>query len=229
MHPPDFDQLQPFLKPFELKQHVTLFEANRAVDGVYFVERGMISRLARTQSDGLVEVAAVGRSGFVGLSVVLGTMKALHRCVVQAPGLALRICATDLQDIVARNPAIREHLLGYVQLLVREQAQVALCSAKHAVNKRLGRWLLSARNCIEHDEIPVTHDRLAMLLGTHRSGISLMLDELEAASVLSKSRGALTILDADELKRRTCGCHKVIEESFSSFHSAARYANKVPS
>src|SRR5688572_29100326 len=84
--PADFEQLRPFLKMVELKRHAIIHEANKPVDAVYFIESGVISRVARTQADGAVEVAIVGRFGFVGLSVILGTMIALHRTVVQIPG-----------------------------------------------------------------------------------------------------------------------------------------------
>src|SRR5262249_10369999 len=98
--PEDFEQLRPYLRAAERKRHTVIHEANKPVDAVYVVESGLISRVARTQADGAVEVAMVGRYGLVGLSVILGTMVALHRTIVQIPGLALRISAPDLQAIM---------------------------------------------------------------------------------------------------------------------------------
>src|SRR5690349_643628 len=130
MQPSDFDELRPYLRVVELKRHAVIHETGKPVDAVYFVESGLVSRVARTQADGPVEVAMVGHYGLIGLSVVLGTMVALHRTVVQIPGLALRIPAADLQAVMAKNPAIRDHLLRYVQLLMSQKAQIALCNAK---------------------------------------------------------------------------------------------------
>src|ERR1700752_1177428 len=101
--PEDFEQLRPYLRVVELKRHTVIHEANKVVDAAYFVESGLISRVARTQADGSVEIAMVGRFGLVGLAIVLGTMVALHRTVVLIPGLALRISAPDLQAVMAKN------------------------------------------------------------------------------------------------------------------------------
>jgi CRP-like cAMP-binding protein len=213
--PADFEQLRPFLKMVELKRHAIIHEANKPVDAVYFIESGVISRVARTQADGAVEVAVVGRFGFVGLSVILGTMVALHRTVVQIPGSALRISATDLQAIMTKNPAIRDHLLRYVQLLMSQKAQVALCNAKHDIDKRLARWLLLAHERVAGNLLPVTHDLLASMLGVRRAGVTEALATLEAKGVIAKTRGALKIVSREALKTHACECYKIIDDRFS--------------
>lgn len=225
--PEDFEQLRPFLRVVELKRHAVIHEANKPVDAVYFVESGVVSRIARTQADGSVEVAMVGRSGLVGLSVVLGTMMALHRTVVQIPGLALRISATDLQAIMSKNPMIRDHLLRYVQLLMSQKAQVALCNAKHEIDKRLARWLLLAHDRVAGNQLPVTHDLLAMMLGVRRAGVSEALAELEVKGVVSKSRGALRIVNREALKTHACECYKIIEDKLSWQRSMTHYEHRL--
>jgi CRP-like cAMP-binding protein len=227
MPPADFEQLRPYLRLVELKRHTVIHETNKAVDAVYFVESGLISRVARTQADGAVEVAMVGRFGLVGLSVVLGTMVALHRTVVQIPGLALRISAPDLQAIMARNPAIRDHLLRYVQVLMSQEAQVALCNAKHEIDKRLARWLLLAHDRVAGNLLPVTHDLLAMTLGVRRAGVSEALAGLEAKGVVAKSRGALKIVSREALKANACECYKIIEERFAWQRAMKRYEHHL--
>jgi CRP-like cAMP-binding protein len=215
MVPEDFAQLRPYLRVVELKRHAVIHETGKPVDAVYFVESGLVSRVARTQADGPVEVAMVGHSGLIGLSVVLGTNVALHRTVVQIPGLALRISAADLQAVMAKNPAIRDHLLRYVQLLMGQKAQIALCNAKHEIDKRLARWLLLAHDRVGGNQLPVTHDLLAMMLGVRRAGVSEALATLEAKGVVAKSRGALTIVNREALKADACECYKLIEERFA--------------
>ena len=229
LSPADFDQLRPFLKVVELKRHAIIHEANKPVEAVYFVESGVISRVARTQADGAVEVAIVGRSGFVGLSVVLGTMIALHRTVVQIPGLALRISASDLQTIMADNPSIRDHLLRYVQLLMSQKAQVALCNAKHDIDQRLARWLLLAHERVSGNLLPVTHDLLASMLGVRRAGVTEALASLESRGVIAKTRGALKIVDRDALQASTCECYKIIDDRFSWQRAMTYYEHRLDS
>jgi CRP-like cAMP-binding protein len=225
--PADFEQLRPFLRIVELKRHAIIHEANKPVDAVYFVESGVISRVARTQADGAVEVAVVGRFGLVGLSVVLGTMIALHRTVVQIPGSALRISASDLQTIMAKNPAIRDHLLRYVQLLMSQKAQVALCNAKHDIDKRLARWLLLAHDRVAGNQLPVTHDLLATMLGVRRAGVTEALATLEADGVISKTRGALKIVSREALKAHACECYKIIDDRFAWQRAMTHYEYRV--
>jgi CRP-like cAMP-binding protein len=223
LSPVDFEQLRPFLRIVELKRHAIIHEANKPVDAVYFVESGVISRVARTQADGAVEVAVVGRFGLVGLSVILGTMVALHRTVVQIPGLALRISAGDLQTIMTKNPAIRDHLLRYVQLLMSQKAQVALCNAKHDIDKRLARWLLLAHDRVAGNQLPVTHDLLATMLGVRRAGVTEALATLEADGVISKTRGALKIVSREALKAHACECYKIIDDRFAWQRAMTHY------
>jgi CRP-like cAMP-binding protein len=225
--PTDFQQLRPFLQMVELKRHAIIHEANKAVDAVYFVESGVVSRVARTQADGAVEVAVVGRFGLVGLSVILGTMVALHRTVVQIPGFALRISATDLQTVMAKNPAIRDHLLRYVQLLMSQKGQVALCNAKHEIDKRLARWLLLAHDRVEGNQLPVTHDLLAMMLGVRRAGVSEALASLEAKGIVSKARGALRIVNREGLKAQACECYTIIDDRFGWQRAMPHYEYRL--
>jgi CRP-like cAMP-binding protein len=227
LSPADFEQLRPHLKVVELKRHAIIHEANKPVDAVYFIESGIISRVARTQADGAVEVAVVGRFGLVGLSVILGTNMALHRTVVQIPGLALRISASDLQAIMTKTPPIRDHLLRYVQLLMSQKAQVALCNAKHDIDKRLARWLLLAHDRVAGNQLPVTHDLLATMLGVRRAGVTEALAALEARGVITKTRGALKIVSVEALKAHACECYKIIDERFAWQRSMTHYEHRI--
>jgi len=227
LSPEDFEQLRPFLKMVELKRHAIIHEANKLVDAVYFIESGVISRVARTQADGAVEVAVVGRFGLVGLSVILGTMAALHRTVVQIPGTALRIPATDLQAIMTKTPSIRDHLLRYVQLLMSQKAQVALCNAKHDIDKRLARWLLLAHDRVAGNQLPVTHDLLASMLGVRRAGVTEALAALEAKGVIAKTRGALKIVSLEALKSHACECYKIIDDRFAWQRAMTHYEHQI--
>lgn len=226
--PPDaFALIRPHLTAVDLKRHSILHDTNRPVDAVHFIESGVISRVARTQQDGQVEVAMVGRYGFVGVSVVLGTAGALQRTVVHVPGLALRIGAEDLQRIMHESPAIRDHLLRYVQVLLALKAQVSLCNAKHEIDKRVARWMLLARERISSDRLPVTHDLLASMLGVRRPGVSEALAELESEQIVQRSRGALQIVDAAKLRNKSCECYRIIYDRFGMLRDLPHHQHVI--
>jgi CRP-like cAMP-binding protein len=212
LSPYEFGQLKPDLTSVSLKKGAVVHEENRPVEAVYFIESGVVSRIARTQSDELVEIAMVGSSGFVGLSVVLGTSIALHRTIVLTPGEALRISAKRLLDIMGNVPSIRETLLRYAQILMTQNAHLSVCNARHNIESRLARWLLLAQDQLGDDTIPVTHDLLAMLLGVRRSGVSIVMQDFESRDILRKGRGTVTIRSRELLRQRSCECYGLVEE-----------------
>jgi CRP-like cAMP-binding protein len=111
-------------------------------------------------------------------------------------------------------PSIKDHLLRYVQLLIMQKAQVSLCHARHEIDKRVARWMLLARERLQSDQLPVTHDLLASMLGVRRPGVSEALANLEARHVIRRARGTLHILDAAKLRSTSCECYKVIYDRF---------------
>jgi len=222
-----FEQLRPHLKLVELRRRAIINEANKPVDAVHFIESGIVSRVARTQEDGTVEVAMVGRFGFVGVSVLLGTMTALQRTVVQIPGQALRIQATDLMRVMAEFPALRDHMLRYVQLLMNQKAQVSLCNAKHDIDKRLARWLLLAHDRVNGAALPVTHELLATMLGVRRPGVTEALAELEEAGVVARARGVLKVVDHEGLQARACECHRIIADRFATMRTRQHFEHHL--
>ena len=210
-----FEALRPYLMPIELKRAATIQNANARLEHVYFIESGCVSRVARTQNDGLVEVAIVGNSGFVGIGFALGTMTSVHRTMVLMPGWALRIEVKELQKVIEGRPAIREVLLRYVQSLIVQKSQMSLCNARHELDQRLARWMLLANERLEDDSVPVTQDLLAMMLGVRQPSISFALASFEAEGLISRSRGTILIVNRDALKRRACECFGIIQQVYN--------------
>jgi CRP-like cAMP-binding protein len=210
----EFALLRPHFERVKLRRNEILHDAFSCPNRVYFIERGIVSRVLRTARDGAVEVANVGRFGFVGVSVVLGTMQAIQRSVALVPGMALVIEAEKLRLIMAERPAIKEHLLKYVQLLMTLKAQIALCNARHEIPQRVARWLLRARELLETDTLPVTHSLIAGALGVRRPGVSRALADMEASGVIEGIRGSLRIVDSEGLRKRACGCHLELTDRF---------------
>lgn len=229
LHPHLFERIRASLSLVELRRHSVIHDADKVVDWVYFIETGGVSRVVSTRADSPIEVAMVGSFGFVGLSVVLGTTAASHRAIVHFPGSALRISADELRAAMKEEPALREHLLRYVYLLVSQQAQTVLCSAKHGLDQRLARWLLLAHDWVSGNPVPVTHDLLATMLGSWRPNVTEALAILEREGVISRARGAIRILDSSALRAHACECHRLIEEKFkSTWHGTVqRYEHRL--
>ncbi len=214
MRPELFDRLRPCLQPVHLPRRAILQEHNRPVEHIYFIERGVASLFARTQRDGPVEVAIVGRIGFVGVSAVLGTMRSPNRCFMEVPGEALKISSMDLQRIMEETPSVRQHLLNYVHALLIQNTQTALCNVRHELEERLCRWLLLASDRLDEKAIPLTHDQLSMILGVRRAGITTSLANLESAGGVIKTRGAVEISNRALLEKRTCECYRIIASEY---------------
>src|SRR5689334_2113554 len=177
--PASFERLRPFLQPVALKRRAILQDYHHPIEHIYFIERGVASLLARTQRDGPVEIAMVGRLGFVGVTAVLGIQRSPNRCLMSVPGYALRIAVADLRRVAHRYPDIQQQLFSYVHALLVQNTQTTLCSARHSLEERLSRWLLLAADRLDDQVLPVTHDMLSVILGVRRASITTTLAELE--------------------------------------------------
>jgi len=200
-----------------LKRNEILQDALHYPDAAYFIESGVVSRMVRTVRDGPVEVAVVGKFGFVGVSLVLGAAQTMQRSVVRVPGTALRIEAGAFRDILQQSPATREHMLRYVQLLIALNAQIALCNARHEISERVARWMLLAQDRLGGDRLPVTHGMIAAALGVRRPGVSKALSDFEAKGIIAGGRGTIRIRDMDGLCRQACECERILKDRFRLF------------
>jgi CRP-like cAMP-binding protein len=215
MAPEVLAQIAPILQRVALKQREILQEPNRPIEHVYFIERGVASVFARTRRDGLTEAAIIGRLGLIGVPAVLGTVRSPHRCLMQVEGEALRIRTEQLHDAMMGSPALRQQLFNFVHVMMVQNAQNALCNARHDLASRLPRWLLLADDLVDGNEIPVTHVLLSMMLGVRRAGITTTLADLQRAGALHKSRGAITIIDRSVLESSACECYQIIADEYA--------------
>jgi CRP-like cAMP-binding protein len=142
-------------------------------------------------------------------------MVAVHKAAVSVAGRALRISAKDLVAVMASRPAIRDHLLRFVRSLMVQQAQTALCNAKHDTEQKIARWLLLAHGYTGEDTIAVTNDMLAIMLSVRRQGVSQALAKLEGDNIVVRTRGQLRIRNGDLLRSRSCACFATISEQFA--------------
>jgi CRP-like cAMP-binding protein len=225
--PASFERLRPFLQPVALKRRAILQDYHHPIEHIYFIERGVASMLVRTQRDGPVEIAMVGRLGFVGVAAVLGIQRAPNRCLMSVPGYALRIAVPDLRRIAHRYPDVQQQLFSYIHALLVQNAQTTLCSARHSLEERLSRWLLLAADRLDDRVIPVTHEMLSVILGVRRASITTTLAELEQCGGLVRQRGGIDVCDHAALERRTCECYQIIASEYGYLNRSGQHEHRI--
>jgi CRP-like cAMP-binding protein len=195
----DFASLQPHLEPVPLDLRQVLIEPNTAIAHAYFPEAGM-SSVTNNSSGGKIEVGVVGREGMVGLPIVLGIDRTPYEHFMQIAGHGWRITAQDLEQAVARSSSLHRHLLRYAQASHVQASETAFANANSDVEARLARWLLMCHDRMDGDDIPLTHEFIAMMLGVRRPGVTVALHVLEGMQVIRAKRGLITVLDREKLE-----------------------------
>lgn len=210
----DLAALEPHLEPFPLKAGVTLIKPGISLSHVYFVQEGMVSLVQLMENGKFTETGIVGREGLVGGVAMLGASAFSHEAVVQISGSCLRMKAGTLRIEGALRPAMRDLLLRYISALFSQISQSVVCNNQHSVQSRLARWLAMGADCIESDELPLTHELLSVMLGVRRSSVSEALMLLKSEGVITTHQGGMTIIDRPALIAATCECYGVVRNEF---------------
>ncbi len=198
--------LGPYLVPVTLAKGDVLGSAQQEVTDLYFVEAGVVCLIASLTEQENVAVAVTGREGVGGCLAVLGNPLIRHRLLVEIPGSALKVEAALLRRERPALPHAVALIERYLQVLVAEIAQSALCNRYHTGCERLARWLLRTADCAATTRLPLTHDALAQMAGGARSLITAALTELRAKNAVDTSRGAITVNRA-RLAAQACECY----------------------
>lgn len=213
LSPEDFGLLAPNLEAVRLELREFLAEANEPIRHVYFPERGIASVLASAE-EGKIEVGIIGREGMVGVPVVLGTDRSPYGFLVQQDGEALRIAVQDLEAALAQSPTMMRMFSRYLYAFMVQVAQTAYANASFTIEARLARWILMTRDRSDSDELTLTHDFLAMMLGVRRPGVTVATHVLEGAQMIRANRGRITILDREKLQDLAHDSYGVAEAEY---------------
>jgi CRP-like cAMP-binding protein len=205
-----FDRLLPNLSTVVFQQGIVLYEAGDEVDQVYFPQYGMLSLLAVLRDGKAIETATVGREGVVGAMAGLGLYKSLVRVVVQLPVACSKIAATHFRTVAATSEPIRNLCIRYNEVLLSQARVTAACNALHSIEARFCRWLLQSADRAASDTINLTQELLAEMLGVRRTSVTEVASKVQAAGVISYSRGVIKILDRDALLRMSCECYETL-------------------
>ncbi|GJD43522.1 hypothetical protein AFCDBAGC_1374 [Methylobacterium cerastii] len=202
----DFALLQPHLQRFTAELRQTVIAPDEPIRSLFFPENGFSSIVSG--SAGKVEVGLIGREGLVGASpVLLGGDRTPFHHFIQSAGEMLAIGIADLEAAVDASPSLRKLLLRYVQTLILQTAQTAFVNAAYNIDVRLARWLLMCHDRLDGDDLALTHEFLATMLGAQRSTTTLAIQALEGHGLIRARRGRITILDRPAMEA-------VVEEGY---------------
>lgn len=211
----DLALLQPYLEPTPLRFRQRLQTANRQIKDVYFPESGIASVVAVSGGERRqAEVAVVGREGMTGLPVVHGAGRSPCDVFIQVEGGAQRISAEALREVMDQSPSLLRCFLRFAHVFGVQSGWTALANAQGKVEERLARWLLMAQDRIEADELVLTHEFLALMLGVRRAGVTTALQQFERKGVVETARGAVTVRDREGLEECANGLYGVPEAEF---------------
>lgn len=213
--PPDVaDRLKSRIESVELTAGTLLYEAGTILRDVYFPVSAVVSLVSPLQDGACSEVAVVGREGVVGVCAFMGGGKAHSSAVVQRGGLAWRMSARDIAELARSTEAVMQQLLRYTQALFTHMAQTSACHRHHALAPQLCRWLLQHLDRQAGDEMRVTQERIAGMLGVRREGVTGAALQLQREGLIDYSRGRIRVLDRRGLEENSCECYGVVEQAY---------------
>lgn len=203
----DMALIEPHLEPVDLPVRRSLEVRRKRIDHVYFIESGFVSVVANGSDKPSIEVGIIGREGMTGLTIVLGGDRAQHAAYVQAAGEGQRISAARLREMDEQCPTLHRAMLRYARAFLAQATTTALANGRSKIEERLARWLLMADDRLDDEELPLTHEFLGLMLGTHRPGVTLALHGLEKAGLIATRRGRVRILDRKALELSSNGTY----------------------
>jgi len=215
--PEQFARLQPHLSTVRLERDEVLYITGDEIRYVYFPISGLMSLLSTTETGSTVAVAMVGNEGIIGLPVILKNKMIPYEVTVQTETVAYRMKAEDLQREFDRCEALHELILRYLNVLIAEISQSALCHRFHTVEEALGRWLLMAQHRLNTDSLNLTQEIISHALGVPRTGVTMAAGALQRAGLIRYSRGKIVIVDRARLEANSCECFRIIHDELNHF------------
>jgi CRP-like cAMP-binding protein len=204
----------PQLEPVEMPLGQVLYESGGTLSHVYFPTTAIVSLLYVMENGASAEIAVVGNEGIVGISLFMGGDSTSSRAVVQSAGLGLRLKAQIMKDDFNRAGPVLHLLLRYTQALITQMAQTAVCNRHHSLDQQLCRWLLLSLDRLQGNELVMTQELIANMLGVRREGVTEGALKLQQAGLIRYARGHISVLDRDGLQKRSCECYAVVKKEY---------------
>ena len=210
----DKDRWLSRLELVELSRNQLLYVAGRAPEYVYFPTTAIVSLMSTMRDGATAEVAMVGNDGLVGVSWLLGADSAATDAMVQSAGRAFRVSAGFVKSDIEHSASVMKVVMRYAQAVLGQMAQTAVCNRYHSIDQQLCRRLLLGLDRVPSDELDMTHELAANLLGVRREGVSMAAHKLQKAGVIRYHRGHIVILDRARLEQKTCECYAVAKKEY---------------
>jgi CRP-like cAMP-binding protein len=204
----------PLLESIDLPLGQVLYESGIALTHVYFPTTAIISLLYVMESGASAEIAVVGNEGIVGISLFMGGESTSSRAVVQSAGKGFRLKAQMMKEEFNRAGPVLHLLLRYTQALITQMSQTAVCNRHHTLDQQLCRWLLLSLDRLEGNQLVMTQELIANMLGVRREGVTEGALKLQHAGLIQYARGHITVLDRPGLERRSCECYAVVKREY---------------
>ena len=210
--PVEQDRLYPHLKLVPMPLGKVLYESGDLLRHVYFPTDSIVSLLHVLADGASAEISVVGNEGLIGIALFMGGETTPSRAIVQSAGHAYQLIGQQLKDEFHRNGELQILLLRYTQALITQMAQTAVCNRHHSVDQQLCRWLLLSLDRLSSNQLTMTQELIANMLGVRREGVTEAAGKLDKLGVISYARGEITVLDRPKLEQLCCECYAVVKK-----------------
>ncbi len=204
----------PDLELVELDLGNVLYESGEKLSHVYFPTSAIISLLYVMENGSSAEIAVVGNEGMLGVSMFMGGDTTPSRAVVQSSGYGYRVKVNQLKDGFEHNPDTMHVLLKYTQALMTQITQTAVCNRHHSIDQQLCRWLLLSLDRLETNQLKMTQELIANMLGVRREGVTEAAGKLQKSGLIKYSRGLIEVLDRQGIEEKCCECYQVVKDEY---------------
>ena len=210
----DYARLLPDLELIPMPLGWAVYESGVQMGYLYFPTTSIVSLLYVMEGGASAEIAITGNEGLVGISLFMGGESTPSRAVVQSAGNGYRLKAGILKREFALGGMLQHLSLRYTQALITQMSQTAVCNRHHALDQQLCRWLLLSLDRLQGNELLMTQELIANMLGVRREGVTEAAGKLQAAGVIRYNRGRITVVDRPKLEQRVCECYGVVKKEF---------------
>jgi CRP-like cAMP-binding protein len=218
----EFERLRPHLELVPMPLGEVLYESGGQLQHVYFPTTSIISLHYVMEDGSSAEIAGVGNEGILGISLFMGGNTTPSRAVIQTAGHGYRLKAQFMMEEFNRAGVMLRLLLRYTQALITQMSQTAVCNRHHSLEQQLCRWLLLTLDRLPSNELVMTQELVASMLGVRREGVTEAAGKLQHAGIISYRRGHITVLDRSGLETHACECYKVVKKEFDRLLSDVR-------
>jgi CRP-like cAMP-binding protein len=217
----EWKRWSPQLERVDMPLGQVLYEAGDTLKFMYFPITSIVSLLYVMENGASAEIAVVGKEGLVGVSLFMGGESTSSRAVVQSAGIGCRLNSKVMKSEFDRAGPVLHLLLRYTQALLTQMAQTAVCNRHHSLDQQLCRWLLLSLDRLDGNELVMTQELIANMLGVRREGVTEGALQLQKEGLIRYARGHITVLDREGLERRTCECYAVVKREYDRLLPAA--------